>query len=1647
MSKTALQAGNRWAVMVSARAAKELRKIERDQKALEIVHKKIRELSMGNFSDENHRPIIGTLQHVPMFRAKVPLDLRIIYQIDLQPDSTGNYDHQVIKIFQVESRARVDYHFWAKVSVRLRRTNPNYRERCSYRLTRNNAADDNQRPAMFPHELYGLGISNEESGFLLDGLTEEEQEQIQEITMDRFAPFNKALYNSIVADLEMVLPMVLDEHERAIVSHKGASIVIGRSGTGKTTALIYKIRAVDQENTVKEDQEPIRQMFVTRSRVLAQHVEATYQGLSEFTNIASKSEDELKEMAKQSREDPDRALVEFDTEVDLRNDLPPRYSELTQKNFPLFVSFDKLCSLLEGDIRRNVPGQINSEGVRSLISYEDFLHSYWPSFRGSTYGLEPNLVWSEIIGVIKGSQAAFNSKDGYLSRSEYVEGLSQRQFSLLAPARAKVYSIFELYTKRKTAQHDTDEADRTRIILQNLPKILEEPNIDYLYVDEVQDNLMIDIYLLRKLAKSTDNIYWSGDSAQTVIAGSSFRINDLKAFTYQDQLVATTPGSYRKPSSLPQFTTFDLSVNFRSLSGIVCFARSLVEVIHTLFPQTIDLMEPETAKEYGDPPIFFTNIRDETGYFENFLLGSRYCKQSGCIRGAQQAILVRDAAAAEELDARLQGLCNVLPIMDSKGLEFDDVLIYNFFSQSPAPIAAWEYLSGTTRWNQPPPPVLCSELKLLYVAVTRARRRCWVWDSGALVNQLQALWMKRGLVKTEPASKMVGQLATYSSKAQWSSKGREYFSHRLYKLAAACFRQAEQVNHAKLSTAYHLMSRAKLKRLRRDNPASQEELAAAATELIACAELPGIGDSKTVYFHAANCFQAAHKLLPAASAFTKAGRAADGIRILFELHDYKSAADLLANNKETIEADVFEELREQARVYLFEHREYKYIGLVFDTVDETVTYARLRQYRTQLKHILAGHRRYHELAEEFLVEKNLTDAVKFFVKAYEHHRTRPSIVRAADLAIAHTESVLLVEGTYRKNDQDLAKSLIENVRPFACCLGRESYLKIDLFYSYLCLDYVSIEMIQCWNRADMTHRSMHTLASYLAIKSNSWLKAECVEKLSEYLDALESYKADIVQIINTTRPCVSLFAQTVLGFTPIESPDPLHNTFQAVKSSLIAHHRVSKVATPVSGRDVDTIIHKELPKRLYSLLEYFHTTTLDSPLFQPMSLTPTPAERLSFWAPTVTSGKSRAAKLDALSKILGFLDVTGLGIGSHPSDYTFLGHQWLGRMFEIVHPVTGEVEQSDLDVISTHLRGWFARDWAQLCESDSSSAESITHALHHFLVRSSFQSRPSDQNIPWSTPIGAGFSYDFRTALVQPLQQLLSAQNSDRLHKAAGAVQFILDRDDRPDATVMIHFIETLIREIMLHMNPARQPEFDGLLLPLSWARSLASKYNGVYNGCDIECLGGLCSAIQQISIELRFGTPGRWLVSGKQITSGLVDLLNIRLCWCISFVIGHMGSHDKDLPLALETLRKISSDEMPSNSLCCNSTAAGSYHAFIGADDQQATLSALCRTFRHENLILMLEYSYRYHPAKFTTGVRTIACADPAKLIGRLSQVSSSPNLRISNQVFGLRLGHQNSDLDEDYSDGEHKSSVPCSPGYHSSSDDARDAVLEYWH
>jgi hypothetical protein len=77
--------------------------------------------------------------------------------------------------------------------------------------------------------------------------------------------------------------------------------------------------------------------------------------LIDSSDIANKSTQELEAMRQENQKYQSRELVEYDNTVDLRVDLPRRFSELKDKHFPLFVSFDKVrvlfavCGLFDSD--------------------------------------------------------------------------------------------------------------------------------------------------------------------------------------------------------------------------------------------------------------------------------------------------------------------------------------------------------------------------------------------------------------------------------------------------------------------------------------------------------------------------------------------------------------------------------------------------------------------------------------------------------------------------------------------------------------------------------------------------------------------------------------------------------------------------------------------------------------------------------------------------------------------------------------------------------------------------------------------------------------------------------------------------------------------------------------------------------------------------------------------------------------------------------------------------------------------------------------------------------------------------------------------------------------------------------------------------
>jgi hypothetical protein len=102
--------------------------------------------------------------------------------------------------------------------------------------------------------------------------------------------------------------------------------------------MLFKMLGVEQASRKK-----IRQVFVTQSRILAERVQEYYTKLAASSAAGNRSEGEIKQRATQ-RSQAEKELIELDDEDDTQSGLPRKFSELTDDHFPLFLTFDKVCS-------------------------------------------------------------------------------------------------------------------------------------------------------------------------------------------------------------------------------------------------------------------------------------------------------------------------------------------------------------------------------------------------------------------------------------------------------------------------------------------------------------------------------------------------------------------------------------------------------------------------------------------------------------------------------------------------------------------------------------------------------------------------------------------------------------------------------------------------------------------------------------------------------------------------------------------------------------------------------------------------------------------------------------------------------------------------------------------------------------------------------------------------------------------------------------------------------------------------------------------------------------------------------------------------------------------------------------------------------
>ena len=291
---------------------------------------------------------------------------------------------------------------------------------------------------------------------------------------------------------------------------------------------------------------------------------------------------------------------------------------------------------------------------------------------------DPLLIWMEIKSFIKGSRKAVESEKGYLTQEEY-EKLGAKMAPNFAGSRQEVYRMFEKYQhfiKHRAKEHLFDECEFIHNLFKRLCKLREVPfSIHSFYVDEVQDFTQAELSILLRCCKDPNDLFLTGDTAQSIMRGVSFRFSDLRSLFYKANIQVKNIGKKDKVT-VPRVDK--LTINFRSHSGVLKLAASVIDVLQEFFPNSFDCLPEDEGMFPGPTP----TLLDSCNFSDLALVLRGNKRESSSIEfGAHQVIIVQSEDAKRALPSELQaGIA--LTVFEAKGLEFDDVLLYDFFKDS-----------------------------------------------------------------------------------------------------------------------------------------------------------------------------------------------------------------------------------------------------------------------------------------------------------------------------------------------------------------------------------------------------------------------------------------------------------------------------------------------------------------------------------------------------------------------------------------------------------------------------------------------------------------------------------------------------------------------------------------------------------------------------------------------------------------------------------------------------------------------------------------------------------------------------------------------------------------------------------------------------
>ncbi len=377
----------------------------------------------------------------------------------------------------------------------------------------------------------------------------------------------------------------------------------------------------------------------------------------------------------------------------------------------------------------------------SFLSFDDYLASIrvppgrelsfrefaqWFARHRPASGIkDPYQLFEEFKGVITGP----STDSPYLSKEDYLKlGIKQSIFS--SAEREPVYGLFTRYLDfmREQGYYDAN-------ILSYQYLTLVEPRYDFVVVDEVQDLTTIQLQLILKSLREPSHFILCGDSNQ-IVHPNFFSWSKLKTFFYSQE-------GHAAPADLIRI----LQTSYRNSPEVTEVANRILKLKNARFG-SIDreshyrvrsnAHNPGTVLLLAADPAITRELNQKTRQSTRFAIIVMHPDQKAAAKAHFQTPLV-------------------VSIQEAKGLEYDNIILYNFtsddaerfreitqgISQEDLLGEEWRYARAKDKSDKSLE-IYKFHINALYVAVTRAVQNLYLVEANPRQRLFELLGLKFG---------------------------------------------------------------------------------------------------------------------------------------------------------------------------------------------------------------------------------------------------------------------------------------------------------------------------------------------------------------------------------------------------------------------------------------------------------------------------------------------------------------------------------------------------------------------------------------------------------------------------------------------------------------------------------------------------------------------------------------------------------------------------------------------------------------------------------------------------------------------------------------------------------------------------------------